>query len=115
MKKRDVRLPPELVPEPLVLSELDPDGRVVLLVPRFRSGPLARWLLPRLSKPHVRVRLDELGSYVWQRCDGATSLGDIERGMAERFGAELELPGERLGLFVGQLDRSKLLRLLQPA
>ena len=59
------------------------DDRAVVLVPKFRSRPLTRWLLPLLSKPNFRVQLDADGSFVWTQCDGATTVLQI----AERLHA----------------------------
>lgn len=89
------------------------DGeRVVLLRPRYMSGLLARWVQPRLRKPHFRVRLDRLGSFVWNRCDGTTRVADIADAMASELSEEDQVQ-HRVVLFVRELARGKMVVLLR--
>ena len=95
-------------------------GQVVLLRPRFMSGPLARWIQPRLKAPNVKVALDPIGSFVWQRCDGERSVGEILEEMKATLtegesDAPLENPTGRLRLFLQQLVQGGMLRLEPPA
>ena len=63
-----------------------PEGGAVLLVPRFRKGPLAKWLQPKLKRPHIRVKLDEIGSFAWHMMDGRTPFYKLVEAMKEHFG-----------------------------
>ena len=58
-----------------------------------------------------RIRLDDLGSFVWQRCDGRATLG----GLADAVRAEFPDPGEdiegRVRDFVAALGTLGLLRI----
>lgn len=58
---------------------------VLLKVPRRadRIGNLvARWFkLP----DHKKIELDEIGSDVWERCDGATSVEAITRAICSQY------------------------------
>ena len=95
-----------LVPEQCVEKTTeDEQGHVVLLVPRFRSGPLSRWLQPRIpeERAHFRVRLEERGSWVWRQCDGRRTVGEMVAGFAEEFPAESGQVAERVCQFVYQL------------
>jgi hypothetical protein len=69
----------------LVRVEQHDDGRVTLQVPR-RSTTLVR-LVSRFFKlpPYRRVALDELGSFVIQRCDGEHTVRDIVDKFSEEF------------------------------
>jgi hypothetical protein len=49
------------------------------------KGLFARWIQPRLRRPHVRITLDKIGSFVWKRCDGQTTVGDILAEMDARL------------------------------
>lgn len=90
-------------------------GRAVILVPKFESHKLGRWLMQRMARPNYRVKLDEVGSFVWLRCDGATDLAQIARSLHERFGAQVEPVSERLSTFFKTLDRSKAITWNKPA
>ncbi len=100
-------------PERAVEAELDGE-RVVLLRPRFRRGPLAWWLQPLLKRPHLKVHLDEVGSFIWSRCDGETTVGELIRAMEEHFGERVAPAEARLRLFLSQLQRGELIRLRLP-
>ncbi len=87
--------------------ERGPDDRAVLLVPRFQNGWLARRIQPRLSakRSHVRLRLDEMGSFVWEHADGVRSCAKIIEALQERFGEDAEPAAQRVRLFVDRLLR----------
>lgn len=91
-----------------------PEGGAVLLVPRFRSGPLARWIQPRLRRPYVRVKLDEIGSFAWRMIDGRTPFSAIVESMRGHFGERVEPADDRLKKFMTILHRSKFVRLEAP-
>lgn len=81
--------------------------RVVLLLPRFRRGFFARWLQPRLRgyRRFIRIRLDAIGSVVWEACDGETAMETVLERLDVRFGGrERDLPS-RLRTFVDRLLR----------
>ena len=91
-------------------SEAD-DGRCVLLRPKFGRGPVGRWLASRVGDSHYRIRLDDVGTFVWKACDGKTSLEAIAVGLRGQFGPTVELE-QRLGVFVRKMLRSKVLELI---
>ncbi|HXK62065.1 MAG TPA: PqqD family protein [Acidobacteriota bacterium] len=91
--------------------ELTEQGLAVILVPRFERGLLARWLMPRLTNPYIRVRLDSFGSFVWEHCDGETSVGEIADRLRLRFGPSIEPAYDRIVAFVRRLKREGLISL----
>lgn len=104
----------DAIPERLIDWEKDGDGRLaVLLIPRFRKGLLAKWLQPRLKRPFVRITLDELGTFVWERCDGRKTVGEIVREMNAHFGEKARPAEERIKLFLSNLYRGRLIRYWQ--
>ena len=94
-----------LRPERTVRWETTPEGLAVLIVPRFRARLLARFLLPRLKRPEFRVRLDALGTSVWERCDGVSTVLEIAASVHTRFGGDRDGIDERVSAFVVQLER----------
>ena len=100
----------DLKPRRAVGWETAETGRVVVLMPRFTWGPLARYVMPRLRNPHVRVKLDAHGSFLWQQCDGETPVLAIAERMASAFGDELEPMLERVGAFLRRLQREELIQ-----
>jgi len=91
------------------------DGRCVLLRPRFGTSRIGRWLAGYASDPHYRIRLDEIGTFVWKACDGETSLAGIADRFRDRFGDGAEPAEPRLAAFVRLMQRARLLELAPPS
>lgn len=90
-------------------------GRVVILRPKF-IHPLARKLFePFFSSKYFKIKLDDLGTVVWQNCDGNTTVRRIGEILGETFGPDIEPIYERLGKFIFQLQREKFIELRCPA
>jgi hypothetical protein len=101
-----------LRPQRAVEWEHTADGRTALIVPRFRARLLARFLLPRLKRPDFRVRLDEIGSHVWDRCDGTASVLDLAASVWQCFGGDRDGIDERVSAFVLGLAREGYVTML---
>lgn len=99
----------ELRPERLFLWEDGPEGNIVVLIPKFRH-PWLGWLQERLANKYFRLKLDAFGSHVWRACDGIANVGTIAESFRESFGEVPELY-ERIGRFLGQLERGNLVRM----
>ena len=104
----------ECVPVRAVRWEAESDGRVALLAPRFRNRILVRVLVPRLKRPDYRVRLDAIGTFVWQQCDGKASVAEIGERAFNEFGGEREAMEHRVADFFAQLDRERFVTLRKP-
>jgi len=101
----------DAIPERLVNFEKESEtGCTVLLVPRFRQGLLARFLQPRLKNPYIRVTLDRLGTFVWERCDGTKTIGEIADEMKVCFGEDAKDAEQRIITFLNTLYRGRLVR-----
>jgi hypothetical protein len=88
--------------------EKSPEGRVVLIVPKFRNRLLVRVLVPLLKRPTMKLTLDEIGSDVWSLCDGETDVGTIAKRLAEKHGEQTDPGYERLARFFKALERERL-------
>jgi hypothetical protein len=85
-------------------------GQVKILVPRSGRRRLGSWIATRLDRPHIAVKLDEIGSSVWRACDGTSTVRDIARTLEAEFGERIEPLHERLGKFFAELERSRFIR-----
>ncbi|NMB75718.1 MAG: PqqD family protein [Myxococcales bacterium] len=102
----------ERVPRPRVEHFIQPEtGRVTLKVPRFENRLLRRLFGWLNRSPTVDFRLDEIGSFVWLRMDGARTVGRISEETRAHFGQRVEPAYERVGLFCRNLLRDGLIRL----
>jgi len=69
------------------------EGLIRLKVIKF-EGRLGKWLCNTLNKPnHIIVNLDEMGSFIWKRCDGKTTIGEILDELKESMGERFEKEG----------------------
>lgn len=91
--------------------ETGENGLTVLLIPKFQNRYLVKWLMPRLAKPNFRVKLDAYGSFVWNQCDGNTTVAEMAERMREQFGEKVEPLYDRIAKFLQRLEREDFLRL----
>ncbi len=118
-KKKQKHQFADLVAVPRCDHEMDEEGNVVLLKPRFGWGPLKRYLLPRLKSPYVRITLDAVGTRAWLDLDGHKTVGEIAQDLAQAFadpvtGIEMTDSLSRLTQFLMQLHRHGLVALMAP-
>ena len=99
-----------LRPQRLLDWQSEPDGSVIILKPKVANPRLARYLSHWLKNPFYRVHLDEVGSFVWRRCDGRHTVEQILGEMRTEFGDSVEPAFERLTLFLARLYRGKFIR-----
>lgn len=100
----------ELIPERIVDFETGEDGLVTILAPRFGSRLFRRLFEPRMKKPFLKIRLDEVGTAAWRSIDGKRDVGAIGGIMRERFGEAIEPCYDRLALFFTHLEVSRYIR-----
>jgi hypothetical protein len=101
----------DLIPTRNLKWEDSDNGRIVLIVPKFRNRIAVKYFLPILPKPNMRVYLDAFGSYVWECCDGAQSIKNIAGKLREKFGASVEPADERTGQFIRLLTKEHFITL----
>ncbi|MGC8631901.1 MAG: PqqD family protein [Thermoprotei archaeon] len=71
------------VRNPTIKTDTNEKGQVTIIIP-LKSAP--RWMRFFISPPEKKTLiLDDLGSYVWQRCDGSHTFEDIINEMAQDF------------------------------
>ncbi|RMD93609.1 MAG: PqqD family protein [Calditrichaeota bacterium] len=80
---------------------------VEIIMPKFGKHPIGTWLMKHMQKPTYRLKLDEVGSFVWERCDGTYKVEEIGQLLQEKFGEKVEPVFERLILFFRQLEKIK--------
>ena len=107
-QKKEINLL-ELVPCRIIGYDTDQDVIVTLQAPRFKSNFMRKWLQPRLKRPFLRVKLDDIGSSVWMLCDGRRKIKEIAEIMERHFGDKIEPCYERLGSFFQQLEYARFI------
>ena len=100
----------DLVPVHAVRFETDGEGFIVLLKPKFTNRLLQKHLLPRMRRPFFRITLDELGSFIWSRCDGKCTVRQLAELHKQRFGEKAEPLYYRLTMFLQTLEHNRFIR-----
>lgn len=85
-------------------------GEVRVLVPRYGLGRIGGWFNKRATRPHIKVKLDDVGSAVWRTCDGQSTVAEIARRLESDFGEKVSPLHERLSRFFLELERSRFIR-----
>lgn len=103
---------PRCVPRRLGEWRVGDDGRVVLERPQpVTTGLRGAWDHLRWLMATPRIRLDDLGSEIWQRIDGEASLAEIAHAIAEAFPDRAEEMDQRLTIFAVALEHQGLIEL----
>ena len=100
----------DLVPEVIRKWQQTGDGMVVLYKPKFNHPLLRRYVLPRLIRPDFKIKLDAIGSFIIENCDGQTSVRDLGEKLKQRFGESIEPLFDRLQFFMQQLENNGMIR-----
>jgi len=100
-----------LTPKCLLEHEVNKDGLINILVPRFKIEFLQK-LIPKKISPYINANLDELGSAVWELINGNRSVVDIADKIKEKKG-EIEQVYERVGFFFQQLYRNNFITFVE--
>ena len=66
-----------LVPVRNDMEFTDTEGKITLLLPKFKNLKYSIWLIPRRKTTHIKFHLDEIGSEVWRLIDGHKSVETI--------------------------------------
>jgi hypothetical protein len=53
------------------------DGKVDILMPRFRHPIWKRALQPHWKQEFIRIHLDEMGSAIWLQVDGIINVNEL--------------------------------------
>lgn len=108
-KKGEVLNLYEIVPRPLVNSECQADGRIVLLKPKFKNPFLIKLLQRNRRDNFYKLKLDEIGSACWIKFDDYKSAGIICEELESQFGAQIQPVAERVGKFLLMLKKANLI------
>ena len=99
----------DLIPEQAIKSEKSEDGSSVLLKPKYRHAWFVKHVLPRMKSPNYKIKLDDIGSFIWDLCDGKRSVKEIGEKMEEKFGDKVEPLYDRLRIFFLHLEKNRFI------
>jgi hypothetical protein len=93
-EKKGFKLEIDRNAKPIRTAEWYEEGGLARLKVIKFEGRVGKWLCNALSKPnYIIVNLDEMGSFIWKRCDGKTTVGEILDELKESMGERFEKEG----------------------
>ena len=109
--KRTVQNYLELIPVRNVKEFTETDGKITLLVPKFKNEKFGRWFIPRRKSTHFRIHLDSMGSSVWNFINGKRTVNEICDLLEEQFNnnQSIEQLEERVTHFLSELYKSRFI------
>ncbi len=87
------------------------DGIVTVLFKKQEVSLLDKLFFKKLAEKPYNIDLDEIGSYLWNQCDGTKRVNDIIQLGRAAFGSKIEPAEERIIKFFRQMAGTKLLEL----
>lgn len=96
----------ELIPAQNMRCKKNEEGFNVLLKPKYKSSFMKKYLLPRMKRPNFKIKLDKIGSFIWDLCDGKRTVEEMAKLLKEKFGEEVEPLYDRMSLFLQHLERN---------
>ena len=101
------------VPTRNVSYEGGGESLVTLLKPNPLTGIIGKWLQSRLPKRYFRIKLDAVGSNVWELVDGARTIREISDLLAEQMGEKIEPRYNRVSQFIRSLHDGDMVNLIR--
>lgn len=98
-----------LQPLQVAEQEIDANGIVTILFPKFLNSFAKKYFNPLLKSPCVRVKLDALGSATWLMMDGKKNVREIAVELAKKFDDSQDSFEERVSKFVSLLYAQKMI------
>jgi hypothetical protein len=90
----------ELTPIRMHEHSTGEDGRVTLIVPKFRNPLFSRWLIPSNRSKAFNIHLDELGSATWLEIDNNSRVRDICDRLIMKYGEKVQPVEQRVTKFL---------------
>ena len=89
----------------------DEEGRVTVLIPRKGTSKLLKRIA--LLPPVKRVRFDDIGSYVWELCDGKRTVEDIIQELCKTYNLTRKEAETPLLVHLDRLRKRRIIGMLE--
>lgn len=96
----------DLIPVRNIKWEKKEGSLIVLLKPKFKHPFLKKHILPRLKRPFYKIKLDSVGSFIWENCNGNLTVKELAENLKNEFGDKVEPLYDRLALFLQSLEKN---------
>jgi len=106
----------DLVPIRLMNHEEREEGKLNILLPRFKRTWLAHFLAPLNKEQLIRIKLDQFGSATWLLIDGKKPVRTICEELEKEYPEKMEPTsetGERVNKFMSVLYQQRFISFQQ--
>ncbi len=102
----------EFIPEKKVQSETDENGKTILLVEKTKNRFVKKIISAFGKSQYFKVRLDEIGSFVWEQIDGKKNVYEIGKIVEEKFKERVQPVEKRLPMFLKSMEKGKMIEFI---
>jgi len=99
----------DLIPVTKHGYKINEDGKVVLLIPKFKNQKFARWFIPARKSIHFSIRLDNIGSMVYLLIDGKRTIKQICDTIQDKHEEKIEQLENRAVAFITQMYKYRFI------
>ncbi|WP_102401622.1 PqqD family protein [Haloimpatiens massiliensis] len=100
-----------MIPQRKVNIEWEKNGEIITLIIK-REKYIDKIMHKIFKTPKViRIELDQIGTFVWENCDGIKNINDISKQMKSHFGQKIEPVLERLITYIRTLKNNNFIEL----
>lgn len=89
------------------------NGHYVLQMPKSDNAILMKVINFFSKSPFFKIKLDDRGSFIWEHCDGKTSIEQICRLLEDKFGDSVKPTPDRTVTLFKSLYSRRLVRFFQ--
>lgn len=93
--------------------EKNENGLVVVFYKNPKPSFIEKIFFKKLINKPYKIDLDEIGSYIYEICDGKFNTNEIVQKCKEHFGEKVEPVEERVIKFIEMLNKNKLITLYE--
>jgi hypothetical protein len=93
----------DLVPVRILAHRIEQNGRVTIIVPKFKKQVYRKWLIPSNRSDYFHIHLDEPGSFTWLAIDGTSRVSEICSRLEENLGEKIMPAENRITRFLTML------------
>lgn len=86
---------------------------VTVLFVKEKLTFIEKLFFKKQSKKPYKIDLDEIGSFVWELCDGKNNVNKITELSKAHFQDKIEPAQDRVELFIKQMNKNKLISLYE--
>lgn len=89
--------------------EINNEGLVIVLIPRFDDNLIGRWLKSKSDKREIRTDLDDIGSELWKLIDNEKTVYEISKEYKNNIDISINQLEERVLIFFSMLYNNGLI------